>query len=528
MKTERLQEYFTVFCITAAGVLGGVHCAQLAGKGDFKSLGFIAAGIAVLLKTRIWMLIPLTWNLKSQSFLIPIPLSVHDVAIALSFGVFLIFTAFKLIRIRPKGNFGDFLMWVNMAWLAVAYIRNPVGVNALGTDRVGGRPYFLVLCALMGYWVLTRVVANVKTARLLPGLILSGVCFVTALSLVAYKIPDTVPVLSHIYSGVQQTSYNPDADQFAADASSGEDSLNDRVDTMLDFGLVTIGLLCAFYNPVNLLNPVVFWRFVLFIASWIAILASGHRLGIVVALWTIFICSYFRNGLLELMRMSIFFLPVLGILVMGHGKLFELPLVAQRSLSFLPGNWSHVAVQNAQDSNDWRFQMWDKVWHSNKYIHNKVLGDGFGTSQKAQDEIVDMMNEGRVEEAGMEGQLINGGFHSGPLTTIRTVGLVGLVPFYLWMMYLARYGYRLIRFSQGTPFFPVALYFGGGALFAPFFFTFVFGAFEGDLAQTVLGAGMLKLVYQSIEAYKNRLEEESLTEKLQLRNSLQDLVPADA
>jgi len=49
MKLDRLQEYFTVFCVTTGGVLAGIYCGQLAANGDTRKLGYIAAAIAAMI-----------------------------------------------------------------------------------------------------------------------------------------------------------------------------------------------------------------------------------------------------------------------------------------------------------------------------------------------------------------------------------------------------------------------------------------------------------------------------------------------
>lgn len=128
----------------------------------------------------------------------------------------------------------------------------------------------------------------------------------------------------------------------------------------------------------------------------------------------------------------------------------------------------------------------------------------------------------------MEGQLIIGGFHSGPLSTIRFVGFVGLVPFYIWMIYLAFYSAKLIRGAEGTPFYAPAIFFGVPMVIEPFYFTFVFGAYEGALPQIILNGAVLKLIYESLQAYKASQEKPEPGDLPISRRGLHDFVPAHA
>ena len=52
-----------------------------------------------------------------------------------------------------------------------------------------------------------------------------------------------------------------------------------------------------------------------------------------------------------------------------------------------------------------------------------------------------------------ENMLISGDFHSGPVSTIRFVGYVGLALFFPLLVGIAVYAARLIKRAKGTPYF---------------------------------------------------------------------------
>jgi hypothetical protein len=44
----------------------------------------------------------------------------------------------------------------------------------------------------------------------------------------------------------------------------------------------------------------------------------------------------------------------------------------------LPGEWDPDAKDDAEDSAEWRYDMWNIVLSTDTYIHNKLLSDGLG------------------------------------------------------------------------------------------------------------------------------------------------------
>jgi hypothetical protein len=105
-----------------------------------------------------------------------------------------------------------------------------------------------------------------------------------------------------------------------------------------------------------------------------------------------------------------------------------------------------------------------------------------------------MSKAGYIGGVQQEAFLINGVYHSGPLSAIRYVGVVGLALYYWLMVLLAVRALRLIRSCEGTGMFGVALFVGMPLLFAPIAFTLIAGAFDLDFPQSIFMVGVLKLV----------------------------------
>ena len=105
-------------------------------------------------------------------------------------------------------------------------------------------------------------------------------------------------------------------------------------------------------------------------------------------------------------------------------------------------------------------------------------------------------------EISQEDSLIIGAFHSGPLSAIRFVGVVGLILYYSLLVYIAIYAARVIRASQNTEFYPLALFVGLASIWEPVQYLFVFGAYDSGLPNSIFVIGMLKMVSNSLQASK--------------------------
>jgi hypothetical protein len=186
----------------------------------------------------------------------------------------------------------------------------------------------------------------------------------------------------------------------------------------------------------------------------------------------------------------------------------HLPFTFQRTLSFLPGKWDENAVLSAKDSSEWRFKMWETVLTSDRYIRNKVFGDGFGLLRRDFEIQASAIQSGGQayggDMAAQEAFMINGDFHSGPVSSIRFVGIVGLLLFIALMFMTSRYAYLIIRKTWGSPFQTCALFLGIPLIFQPLFFVFVFGDFRMDMVNQLYSVGVLKMLDVSFVGWFSR------------------------
>lgn len=516
MNLERLPQYLTTVAVMLGGIFLALFCGLLAGSGRLNYVGFIfgaGAAMVVIVKMRehIWLLIPLCWPLSGQIPGFPGGLPVRGIAIVFVFIVFLVFKALKTVRRKPTRDWLDILLLINLLYLVSVYVRHPVGTNSLGSERVGGRPYFEVALAVMAYWVMGHVIISAKHANRLPFVVLAGDMVYSSVSFITYHFPWTSPVISKFYTGVETTTFN------ALDVTKAAAGVEGREQYLSLLGTDCVRALCSYRSPsiiMNPLNTLIFMVFCgrfkifllsnLFFLSLFMVLKSGHRLSVVGVVAMILLSGYFRREYAKTVGIVMGAGVVLALVALLQGRLFELPLPAQRALSFMPGKWDQGAVRDAEASTEWRIDIWRNVLGSEKYIQDRWWGDGFGVT-KAQ--LQGMQSSASDTTEGMKENLtVMGQYHSGPLSTIHITGYIGLTLFSLLLLGSAKYAWRLIVRSRRTPFFPLALFFGMAAIYKPFAWTLLMGSFDQDCYATVFAVACLKLVRNSLAAYQSEIE----------------------
>lgn len=514
MKLDRLNEFVMATTVVVLGVVAAIMCGRLAGTGQNSWLWIGAAAVIYIitcftLRSNIWLLIPMFWICSGQLNSVPGHLPFRDLIVIGAVGYFFTLKAFKVIKTRPKYTWLDIFLWVNLLYVVSLYLRFPVGVNAFGSDIVGGRVYLEIIFAVGGYWVLNQVMITPKQAKIFPLLLCAVSGFLAVVNTITYIFPSTAPTLGKLYGGVDPESYRREE---SGEAYNEEDV---RTEYLAGVGASMSSLGWTYFSPLTLINPMYIWRFLLMVVAFIFCLKSGHRITMPSMAITLLLAAYFRRGMAAAFIIMLIAIPPAVLVIAGQGTLYELPESAQRTLCFLPGKWDPEVVNSAEDSTDWRLQMWDMMWHDPKYLHNKVFGDGFGFTRE---ELESMAEHGTQEDF-----LLTNDVHSGPMSTLHAEGCIGLALFLLMFFAAARRAWRLIRGSAGTPFYPSALFVGIGTIYGMFSFVAVFGDIKNDLPNMVLTVGMLNLLTRGLAAYRKSTEPE--VQVPILRKTIQPLAP---
>ena len=225
-------------------------------------------------------------------------------------------------------------------------------------------------------------------------------------------------------------------------------------------------------NTFSLTHP---WRLIALAGFITASLMGGFRSSVVM-ISIFFAIQFFLEGLhrtrLALQLGLVFVLGACLLLPFAN----SLPLSMQRSLSFLPIELNPIARYDAQDSVDWRLQIWKIVWPQvPQYL---LLGKGCSLDSTEMYLIHQSILRGLYND--FEESLYVGGYHNGPLTVLIQFGAFGAAAF-LWFMFASlRVLYH--HYRNGAP----ELRLVNSMLLAYFatrfiYFLFFYGHFTEDL-----------------------------------------------
>lgn len=433
------------------------------------------------LRQRVWVLVPIFWAFAGGSAMLRIPFSVHDVTVMMAFCGYCAYLTLSKKDTRHPWNGLDWILFLNVIYLVGTYLLHPVGMRAMGATDIGGRPYFNIALAVLSYRLLARMPDSPKTVSRIPLFLAAGASAITFMNVVAYLIPSLTPVLYFVIGNV-------DVDPFIESMVGGE-SIG-RFKGLANFGQVVIPVLCAYYPPITWFD-IRRARFYLVCIAMYGTLVSGFRGLLMRTMLAIGVGSFLQRGWRGVVQITLIGGVLLSLLVLGHGRFFELPFSVQRTLTFLPGDWALEAKADAESSTQWRVDMWKYVIE-HRVIQNWWFGDGFAVRPS------DLPAIG-LRGTNTDNALVSGGYHNGPLSTIRFVGIVGLVLFYALMLASTYYSYKAVRLCRGTIFQPLAFFLAIWCTLNPLLFTTIFGAYNESLPEQIFYTALLRLTLRMAE-----------------------------
>jgi len=488
------------------GLLLSLVIGNAVGSSDMRLVAGLVAAIPMVvifvkLKTNIWVLLPIGWYLTGRLPWLPVPFTVRDLCFMAVIFCFTLFFATRVLPWRRTLSLLDYLIYINLAYLVTVYVRNPVGFWAMQTSMVGGRPYFEIGLAFGAFLILSRVHISDLIAKAFPLFFVIPAWCVGVLDVVGRIVPQTGPMLNSVYSGIGSVG--------VVGAFEQQQQLGvTRMTGMQNAGFSSVLALCAKYNPLTLLSPLYPLRVLMFLIAVVAIFLSGFRSMLLFAIAAFLLSSVIRGSAKDLWIAGAGMMLAVFLMISVQGSLIQLPLTFQRALSWLPGDWDQEAVADAEQSSTWRFEMWEWAWNDDRIIQNKIWGQGFGLSIDDMNLIASMLTSGRPGENLLGGSdreqfMITGTFHSGPLSAMKYIGIVGLAFYYLLMCYMAIMAWRLCLRARGSKGFPLALYVGIPIIYEPFNFVVIFGALELSYVQTLFWAGLLNLTKRYVDTLES-------------------------
>jgi O-Antigen ligase len=348
-----------------------------------------------------------------------------------------------------------------------AALTGGVELQIFGGAMVGGRNYFYVLMAIVGFFALSsRTISPKHAYGFLALFYLPGIT--SMLSQIAAWVG---PSLNFVYLFFPATT-QPDLFDYQQSDAFGEMRIS---------GMTTASA-CFFYwmlarygiqGVFDLTRP---WRLVLFLGGITLGFFGGYRSHLILVTLTFSILFVLER----LWRTKVvLIIGVMGVLATGLllTSADKLPPTVQRGLSFLPIDIDPMIKVHAEASSQWRIELWRQVVDEVPVYFFRGKGYTFsgGDNYMAQH---NQMRFGHM--AGAEWAAISGDYHNGPLSLLIPFGIYGLLGF-MWLI-AAGSIYLYKNYQHGLPELKTinAFLFAAFTARAVFFFS-IFGAVSSEL-----------------------------------------------
>ena len=339
-----------------------------------------------------------------------------------------------------------------------------LGLRTFGNDVYGGKKYVYLLGAILGYFALSACRIPPERKNLFLALFFLGG--------ISASIGDLLPLLPHslyfIYWFFQPNEY------FFTTGGLGEEST--RFAGASATSIAVFSYMLARYGIRGIFLSGKPLRWLTFILMSIYGLFGGFR-SMVLIFALIFALQFFLEGLHRTKLLLIFLFAGALMATALVPLASHLPHTFQRALSFLPLKVDPMDQMDAQNSLDWRVQMWKALLPQvPQYL---FLGKGYAISPLD----YEFMGPGASTHAVFaenQGLALAGDYHNGPLSVILPFGIWGAIAF-VWFLFAAiRVLYANYRY--GDPSLRVINTFLLAAFVARvIFFLLIVGALSNDM-----------------------------------------------
>jgi hypothetical protein len=452
---------------------------------------YLVVQLAILLylilwaQRRAWILILLGWSLTGPTAFFRVPISVRDFSVLATVCAYMVYRVVSRDAMRQRWRFLDAIIAINAVYLVFTFVLNPVGLYSFGAETIGARPYFTIALALAGYWVIWRLPNSIKTVSRIPLFILAGSAAATSLFALAYVFPSLPSRIPYLYMALSVEAYFSDV----AVMQEAIGSQIVRYKELGSFGITLLMTLFAYTPSLAILNPLRL-RFYALAGGAVCVFLAGFRNLFAAACALFGFSVWLHRGFGRFLMACVVGGALLLGLAAGQGRFYHLPFSVQRTLSLLPGDWDPLVARDTEASTEGRIKWWRQVLEEH-LIKDLWFGDGFGAS----------VGEVALASQGGAGEMafVTGSLHSGPLTAVRYVGVVGLLLLYALMIVSAVYGWGCVQRCKGTLLQPVAIYLAIQLIWIPINYTFIFGAYNSAMPEQIFLVALLRLVMRMAE-----------------------------
>lgn len=344
---------------TLVGLVMAVFMGSAVGKADFGMVSLVVGigifvGTFLALGANYWMLIP--FSLGAAFPALPVAgrfLDFPEVAIPGCSLIFLlrIATRKEQLRVFRRVNIPILLF---MAWVGLVFVLNPIGFASFGSATIGARFYFKLVLAFAAFLIMSNRDYSERDMRWVFGFLIFGACFalIYGFGTTAFMGPQVDPttglVADEFYTWHQLLAGPP---------------------------LTIAFLIFARWSPKQVFSLRHMGLIFLYLTCILMVLVSGKRMAMLSIFIAPLVSAIVYKQLLYIITALTIASASLAVVVAGHGQWFDLPLVAQRTVSWLPGDWDQELNGLQGGADDFRAELRRVALKAIE--RNPVIGKGF-------------------------------------------------------------------------------------------------------------------------------------------------------
>ena len=408
--------------ITAFGIfLGGcalaIYAATETAAGNTRTLILIFAAICggifvINLKENFWLILPVGLSLNLPT--VPIgsrQISSQELAIALATLLFILRIAMhnQPIKLRPIWSWPIFFY---LACVALSFTLRPVGLWAFGSNRGGARYYVHIALAFSAFLILSSIVPKERHLKFILIACLLGNLITAGWNILCYFL---FPAFTWLTTA--PTAFAEEESFYSWHQALSQVSL-----PVYTFILVSM----PFRRLLSVKN--LFWSIPCLIACLVVTALSGKRAAMAMMFLFPLIIALARKEYLYLLLGGFLASVLLSIAVLGQGRLFILPLAAQRTLVNLPGQWDTRVLASTtgldkEEKDVFRSMMKEKAW---QIIKDKPF-TGRGLSIDLKEMVALIQTNQGIEKKAMDALAAGSSWHHKWLGISADIGVPAAV-----------------------------------------------------------------------------------------------------
>ena len=241
-----------------------------------------------------------------------------------------------------------------IAWAGMVFALNPTGFAALGSNVGGGRFYIKLGLAFAAFLILSNRTYSERDIKWVFACLVFGAVF------------------SLIYDFSMLAFGNPVVDQTTGMVQEGFYTWHQSLSVP---AMTIIFLISAKWRPKEIWSLQRPWLVAVYVICFVMVLMSGKRRALVsVFVAPVVSAIMFRQYVYIFVTLGIT-LSAVGTLLIGQGQWFTLPMVAQRTLSWLPGDWDQEFGSMEGGSDAFRKELRSIATQLIK--QHPIIGNGF-------------------------------------------------------------------------------------------------------------------------------------------------------